>query len=144
MPRWHNFLSFFACITPHLPLQPSFNSLKFWLLLHSNIVESVYFVCTFWGKNRPVARGPVAPPKSGKRSTFGHKVGQKWGFVGGLRGWGSKSPLFGSKRSTFGGFHTSPDSILATGLQQPLKVDLIVFHECLWTDVRNQFSWKSV
>ena len=24
-------------------------------------------------------------------------------FVGGLRGWGSKSPLFGSKRFTFGG-----------------------------------------
>ena len=42
------------------------------------------------------------PPQSGKRSTFGHKVGKKWGFLGELRGWGSKSPLFGAKRSTFG------------------------------------------
>ena len=30
-----------------------------------------------------------------------------------------KNPLFGSKRSTFGGFRTSPDSILATGLVVP-------------------------
>ena len=45
-------------------------------------------------------------PQSAKRSTFSYKMGQNGVFVGGLRGWGSKSPLFGSKRSTFWGSHT--------------------------------------
>ena len=50
---------------------------------------------------RPVARGWGCTPKSAKRSTFRHKMGQKWGFWRRVKGWGSKSPLFGSKRSTF-------------------------------------------
>ena len=33
------------------------------------------------------------------RSTFSHKVGQNWGFVGGLRGGGIAVPLSGSIRS---------------------------------------------
>ena len=49
---------------------------------------------------RPVA---VAPPKSAKRSTFSHKVGQKWGFCRRVRGvrfkkvhfLGPKGPLLG-------------------------------------------------
>ena len=53
-----------------------------------------------------LTKGPLLPTKWVKNRVF----------VGGLRGWGSKSPLFGSKRSTFGGFRTSPDLILATGL----------------------------
>ena len=53
-------------------------------------------------------RGCNAPPKSAKRSTFSHKVGQKWGFCRRVWGWGSESPLFGSKRSTFWGFRTPP------------------------------------
>ena len=52
---------------------------------------------------RPVARGYDAPPKSAKRSTFSHKVGQKWGFCRRVRGvrfkkihfFGPKGPLFG-------------------------------------------------
>ena len=57
------------------------------------------------------------PPKSAKRSTFSHKVGQKWGFCRRVRGGEvQKSPLFGSKRSTFSGFRTPQKSILATGL----------------------------
>ena len=54
---------------------------------------------------RPVARGCGgcdAPPKSAKRSTFSHKVGQKWGFCRRVRGvrfkkvhfLGPKGPLF--------------------------------------------------
>ena len=42
--------------------------------------------------------------------------GPKWGFCRRVRGWGSKSPLFGSKRSTFKG-PAPPESILATDLQ---------------------------
>ena len=34
-------------------------------------------------------------PKSSKRSTFSHKMGKKWDFVGGLRGWGPKGSLLG-------------------------------------------------
>ena len=62
-------------------------------------------------------RGCDAPPKSAKRSTFSHKVYQKLGFCRRVKGgWGSKSLLFGSKRSTFLGSRTPTKSILATGL----------------------------
>ena len=40
-------------------------------------------------------------PKSAKRSTFSHKMGQNRVFAGGSRWWGSKSPLLESKRSIF-------------------------------------------
>ena len=66
----------------------------------------------FWNMvSRPVARGcggcDAPPPQSAKRSTFSHKVGQKWGFCRRVRGGEvQKSPLFGSKRSTFGGSRT--------------------------------------
>ena len=54
------------------------------------------------------AGGAMAPPKSAKRSTSGHKVGQKWGFCRRVYKGGEvqKSPLFGSKRSTFWGSRT--------------------------------------
>ena len=61
--------------------------------------------CQNISENRPVARGVRgcdAPPKSAKRSTFSHKVGQKWGFCRRVKGGevqkvhflGSKGPLF--------------------------------------------------
>ena len=78
----------------------------------SNASPDTYCVCWL------IARR-VAPPKYAKRTTFSHKMGQKWGFcrrVKGVTGWGSKSPLFRSKRSFFGRSCTpSPKSILAMG-----------------------------
>ena len=54
----------------------------------------------------------------------GPLLATKWAkngvFVGGLKGWGSKSLLFGSKRSTFGGSRTAPNLILAMGLSASL------------------------
>ena len=55
-------------------------------------------------KSKPIAKGCNAPPKSAKRSTFSHKMGQKWGFCRRVKGsevQKSKYPLFGFKRSTF-------------------------------------------
>ena len=68
--------------------------------------------------------GCDAPPESGKRSTFGHKVGQKWDLCRKVDGGeaqkvhflGSKGPLF------FGGGGVLPplDSILTTSEPKPL------------------------
>ena len=60
----------------------------------------IFLSCGFC---RPVARGCDAPPKSAKRSTFSHKMGQKWGFCSGVEGvrfkkftfWIQKVPFFG-------------------------------------------------
>ena len=60
---------------------------------------------------RPVARG--CDPKSAKRSTFTHKMGQKWRFCRRVKGGGVRF-----KKSTFGvqkvHFWGVPPSILAT------------------------------
>ena len=56
------------------------------------------------------------PPKSAKRSTFSHKVGQKLGFCRRVRGVRFKKVHFlGPKGPLFGVLHP-PKSILATGL----------------------------
>ena len=66
------------------------------------------------GASRPVARGCDAPPKSAKRSTFSHKVGQKWGFCRRVRGVRFKKVHFlGPKDPLFGGPAPPPKSILA-------------------------------
>ena len=80
-----------------------------------------YLLCCY---TQPIARGCRglnASSKSAKRFNFNHKVNQKWGFCSWARGWGlwgSKSPLLGSKRSTFGGPAppSTLKSILAIGL----------------------------
>ena len=62
--------------------------------------------------SRPVARGGGVrcnPPKSAKRSTFSHKVGQKWGFCRRVRG-------VRFKKVHFLGVPHPSKSILATGL----------------------------
>ena len=62
--------------------------------------------------------GVRAPPKSAKRSTFSHKVGQEWGFCRRVRGVRFKKVHFlGPKDPLFGGLAPPPPkSILATGL----------------------------
>ena len=66
-------------------------------------------------REQPCSRGVwcTPPPKSGKSPLLITKWVKNGVFVGGLR---FKSPLFRSKRSTFGGLCTSPDLILAMGL----------------------------
>ena len=73
----------------------------------------------FQARRQP-AGDATHPLKSAKRSTFSHKIGQKWVFVTGLRGRGSKRPLFGVQKVHFLGVlqcrTCTPQSILATGL----------------------------
>ena len=61
---------------------------------------------------RPVARGAGVQRTPQKNLPKGPLLATKWAkngvFIRGLRGWGSKSSLVGSKRSTFGGFRTHP------------------------------------
>ena len=91
-------------------------------------------------EGRPVARGCDPLPKSAKRSTIATEWAKNGVFVGGLRGWGSKSPLFGSKRSTFGG-PTSPKSILATGLIEGFNLLMHVEELTWWNLEVSKFSF---
>ena len=68
--------------------------------------------------------------KSAKRSTLVTKLAKNaWGFCGRVKGWGSKSPLFGSKRSIFWGSRTSLKLILATGLT--FRLSHFQSHTCI-------------
>ena len=49
----------------------------------------------------PPARRRRTPPKSAKRSTFSHKVGQKWSFRRRVRGWGLKKSTFWAQKVHF-------------------------------------------
>ena len=80
-------------------------------------------------------REGMHPFKSAKRSTFNHKIGQKWSFC---RGWSSGNPILGSRRSTFLGPASPPVSILAMDMgDTPLFYWNISMH-FLPTEVKEQ------
>ena len=71
-------------------------------------------------ENRPVARGCEArPPKSAKRSTFSHKMGQKLDFSKRVKGDEvQKVHCLGPKGHILGGPAPPKKLILATGLSE--------------------------
>ena len=95
------------------------------VILHWNMRYPVW-KCVMPG-TAPDLWGAMYPPKSAKGSLLATKWAENGVFVGGLRGWGSKSPPFGSKRSTFLGFHTTPKLILATGLDCTIYMSFRIF-----------------
>ena len=90
-------------------------SLLFVFVLHNGSLTEDEWACCRQQAHSQGVQGVRCTPKSAKRSTLSTKWAKNGVFVGGLRGWGLKSPLFGSKRSTFGG-PAPPQSTLATGL----------------------------
>ena len=78
----------------------------------------------------------MAPPNLPKRPLLATKWAKNGVFVRVLRGWGSKSPLFESKRSTFLGSQPPPQLILATSLYAVQKYPLGEVFTILWEENR--------
>ena len=75
-----------------------------------------------WFNSRSVARGVWWTTPNLQKGPLLVKKLVKMGFLyEGLGGWGSKSSLFGTRRSTFWGSCTSPKLILATRLMVSAK-----------------------
>ena len=96
----------------------------------------VHFIlqCTWWmDGTRPVARGCDALPKSSNRSTFSHKICQKWGFCRRVKGvWFKKSTFWVQKvQSTFGVLHPHIDPGYKPGCDQQYT-----FSECNFLFIR--------
>ena len=80
---------------------------------------------------RPIARGcgGVMHPNPPANLPKGPLLATKWAkngvLVGGLRGVKFKKSTFGVQMVHFWGFRTSPDSILATGLDQYYSQNIV-------------------